>query len=116
MTMILVIEDKPIQRIVAGRECSTRSGILMPETPDVLDNLAVEDLGLVVVAQHLSPTWEDAAQRLFERLRDIDTKAEFVNWTCVGPSAEIAVRPLDAVTLQKTGTAVELRQLIDRWL
>lgn len=116
---ILVVDDDLLHRLVLGTVLSARSGVLLADSPDMLDWITVVDLGLVIVDRYLPCRWEEAWEKLLARINSLPEghrpilveMSRLVDLSGVAPP-----RPNSRRSIVKTGTGREVLKAIDLWL
>jgi len=64
---ILIIDDDPVFQIVAERDTkANRKQVIVPHTPDELDQVDLRDVGMVICDRHLCGRWAAVAENVLD--------------------------------------------------
>ena len=117
MNLIVVIDDSPIQRLVANHAVPRRSGMVIPDTPDMIDAIDADDVGLLIVDRIMPAPWESATRRLIARVKATGHAVDIVDWTTNQEPNDLAARRPEATRhIQKTGSFREVVTFAYEWL
>ena len=113
MKLIVLIDDSAFHRRVAGYELSTRSGIVIPEQVQTVDDIDGADVGLLILDRHMIRSWRQATERLVSR---IGPECEIVEWTA-GTKFDDRERWHNSImAISKIGPMGMLAKVVNRWI